>query len=104
MTELLTLKEAEERGITRVRKPIWADKLDHLHIGPGIWLHLYCPFNKECNGRDPVDMLKFQLDANEKAWEPYTGPLPDSDEYKAATAVFDGCLKESAPPESRGAK
>ena len=100
MADLISIKEAEAQGIERVRKPIWSNPLDHLHIGPGIWLHLYCPFNKECNGRDPVDILKFQQDANSKEWEPYSGPLPDSEEYKAAVAVFDGCLS----PTSTGAK
>lgn len=91
--ELISIKDAEAQGITRVRKPVWANPLDQLHIGPGIWTHLYCPFNKECNGRDPVDMLKFQIgDLDAKEWLPHTGSLPDSEEYKAAVAVFDGCL------------
>lgn len=100
MTELISIAEAAKRGIQRLRKPIWASKFDHLKIdivngAPGIWVHLYAPFNKECNGRDPVDMLIFQLGptaAKDKEFLPYSGPLPDSDEYKAEVAVFDGCL------------
>lgn len=98
MSNLISIKEAEAAGIERLRKPIWANPLDHLHVPKGIWAHLYCPFNKECNGRDPVKMLKFQLDQTTKEWEQYTGPLPDSAEYKAAVAAYDGCLTDSAEP------
>lgn len=59
-------------------------------------MYLYCPFNKECNGRDPVESLIMSWGrgaADEKCFVPYTGPLPDSDEYKAEVAKFDGCLK-----------
>lgn len=100
MADLISIKDAEAQGVERVRKPIWANPLDHLRIGSGIWLHLYSPFNKECNGRDPVDILKFQEDVTAKVFEPYTGPLPDSEEYKAAAAVFDGCLSRSGSIDS----
>jgi hypothetical protein len=52
-------------------------------------------------------MLKFQVDAKEwetKEWEPYAGPLPDSEEYKTEVARFDGCLKDSAPIQNRSQK
>lgn len=75
--------------------------MDHLKIDiidgkPGPWTHLYSPFNKECNGRDPVDMLFTQVDYDAVEVVPYTGPLPDSEEYKAAAAQFDGCLSRNA--------
>lgn len=96
--QLLSIKEAEAQGIERVRKPIWANPLDHLHIkpyaAPGIWTHLYCPFNQECNKRDPVEILRFQLDLNAKEYEPYTGPLPESEEYKADAAQYARCLSD----------
>lgn len=95
MANLMSLKEAKARGIKRVRQTIWANPLDHLQIGEGIWLHQWCPFNKECNGRDPVDILQFQMDMDAQEWEAYTGPLPDSAEYKAAVAVYDGCLSSA---------
>lgn len=96
--ELISVTQAAKQGIARIRKPIWANQLDHLKIDiidgvPGPWLHLYCPFNKECNGRDPVNVLCIDSDYDAKEFEPYTGPLPDSDEYKAAQAAFDGCLR-----------
>ena len=98
---LISIAEAAKQGIARLRKPIWANPLDHLKIDiiedmPGPWLHLYCPFNKECNGRDPVDVLGIGSDYDAKEFEPYVGPLPDSEEYKAAQSAFDGCLRSNA--------
>jgi hypothetical protein len=91
MSELLTIKEAAAKGIERLRQPQWANPLDHIKIdlvagGIGPWVHLWCPYNTECNKRDPVDMLIFQVDIDKSEWLPYTGPLEDSDEYKAEVA------------------
>lgn len=91
--ELISIKEAAARGIERVRKPIWANPLDHLKIDiiegkPGPWMHLWCPFNKKCNGRDPVDMLWIAMNYDEKSWLPYTGALPDSAEYVKAVQMY----------------
>jgi len=102
--DLISINEAAKRGIDRLRKPKWAQPEDHLKIDiidgrPGPWGHLYAPFNRECNGRDPVHELMLQ-GTDETEWLPYTGPLPDSDEYKAVQAKFDGCLgsnKSSTP-------
>lgn len=102
MTEpLISIFEAAARGIDRVRKPIWANQLDHLKIdivsggGPGPWCHLYCPFNLECNGRDPVDFVGcLESSYDEKEWVPYTGPLPESDEYKKVQKMFEGALSK----------
>lgn len=104
---MISINEAAERGISRLRLPVWANPLDHIKLdilkrssGPwgslGPWLHLWCPFNKECNGRDPVDIIITQFDCSIREYEPYTGPLPDSDEYKAAVAAYDGCLAQGA--------
>ena len=97
MAELISLYEAAERGIERVRQPNWANPFDHLKIDivdgkPGPWLHLFAPFNIECNGRDPVDFLwmfgPMNADPDAKCFEPYTGPMPDSDEYAANVSRF----------------
>lgn len=90
---LFSINEAARQGIERVRKPNWANKLDHLKIDiidgkPGPWLHLYAPFNLQCNGRDPVDTLSYQHDMNEACFENYAGPLPESEEYKTAVAAY----------------
>lgn len=103
---LFSLNEAAERGVDRVRQPNWSNPLDHIKIDlfpdgrHGPWAHLYSPFNKECNGRDPVDLLWLgkphgMIDADAKSFYAYTGPLPDSDEYKAAVAGFDGAMADS---------
>jgi hypothetical protein len=101
MLEQISIKEAAARGIERVRKPIWVNRYDHLKIDIvegelGPWLHLWCPFNMECNGRDPVDVLAFQFDLTLPEFEPYDGPLPNSVEYQAAVKKFDGVLSQES--------
>lgn len=98
MSELLTLAEAATKGIDRLRQPQWINPMDHIKIdliggatGPfklGPWVHLWCPSNMECNKRDPVDILIFHVGTDKAEWLPYTGPLEDSDEYKAEVAVI----------------
>ncbi len=97
---MISIIDAAAQGIERLRRPIWANPMDHLKIDilwgggkPGPWTHLFAPFNRECNGRDPVDILCTQMDYNAAEYVPYEGPLPDSDEYRAAVAAYDGCLK-----------
>lgn len=100
--ELISITDAVAMGIVRLRLPKWAAPEDHIRINIivdgdtnrlGPWVHLYCPFNQECNGRDPVDILITQFDRDAKEYVPYTGPVPESDEYKAKAAQFEGCLK-----------
>ena len=99
MTDLISIQDAAAQGIERLRRPIWATPEDHIKLDiidgcPGPWIHLFAPFNKECNGRDPVNMLSLGHDLSIKEWEPYRGPLPESDEYKAAVARYEGCLSK----------
>lgn len=97
---LLSINQAAAAGIERLRKPVWVSLLDHIKVDvvdgkPGPWLHLWCPINKECNGRDPIDVLAFgpsAVDLNEECFLPYTGPLPESDEYREAAARYEGNL------------
>lgn len=92
--KLLCIAEAASRGIERIRLPIWANPMDHLKIDivrghPGPWAHLYSPINLGCNGRDPVSFiwtLQGAVDIYERAYEAYSGPLPDSPEYRQAQA------------------
>lgn len=97
--DLISINDAAERGIVYLRQPQWANPLSHLKIDiqpdgkPGIWLRFFDPFNKECNGRDPVEMLApLAGSSSEKCWLPYTGKLSDSDEYKAAVKNYEGSL------------
>lgn len=90
---LISLKQAAAQGINRIRRPNWEESMDHLKMdiisgAPGPWLHLYCPANKEISGRDPVDMLGIYQDYDLAEFVPYTGPLPDSEEYKSAQMEY----------------
>jgi len=104
---LFSLNEAAARGVERVRQPNWSNPFDHIKIdlfkdgSHGPWIHLYAPFNKECNGRDPVDVIWIPppvgwIDPDVQSFYAYTGPLPDSDEYKAECAKYAGSLSDSA--------
>lgn len=92
--ELISLNDAAAKGIERLRKPVWTDPMEHIKIDAidgrlGPWVRLYSPGSLSCNGEDPVAMLLSTCgNLAEKALVPYTGPLPDSDEYKAAQARF----------------
>jgi hypothetical protein len=93
----ISIYEAAGRGVDRIRMERWANKFDHLKItidskGLCPWIKLYAPFNEECNGRDPVEILEWDLDCHERVYVPYEGPLPDSDEYRAEAARFKGVL------------
>ena len=98
MENLISITEAAEKGIEQLKKPEWKMIEDHLKIDiinnkPGPWMYLYSPFNKECNGRDPVDILSIEMgDLNKKEWIIYKGPSPNSYAYKNATASFKGVL------------
>lgn len=100
MADFISINEAAARGCALLRKPEWVSECDHLKVDiidggkPGPWTHLYAPFNKQCNGRDPVDVLCVSMDYDEQCWFPHTGPTHDSDEYKAQVARFDGFSEE----------
>lgn len=87
-TVLLSIKQAHSQGISRLRKPIWTNPMDHI-LCEFPWIKLYCPANRWINGRDPVDVLFLELGLDVPEYEPYSGPLPDSDEYQAEAARFD---------------
>lgn len=91
---LISVNQAAQQGVDRIRRPIWAHTMDHLKIDiidgrPGPWLHLYCPLNHACNGRDPVNTLGVGTNYDLEEFEVYSGPLPDSDEYRAEREKFD---------------
>lgn len=105
MNGKISIADAAQAGIQRVRLPYWSCKMDHIKIDiidnkPGPWLHLWCPYNKECNDRDPVDMLWMigptPMDIHKAEFEIYTGPLPDSEEYQKAVAAYSK-IKDNTP-------
>lgn len=107
MAKLISINEAASQGITLLRRPVWANPLDHLKIDifdgrPGPWGHLYAPFNMECNGRDPVAIITIGgvnggiwLDTSKREWVPYVGPIADSEEYRTAARGYEGTLKRA---------
>lgn len=80
----MTLHEAVEKGISRVRLPQWDHKEDYLLIDVfrdpldetkfacGPWLHLYSPLNVVVGNKNPVDMMFNVLNWDEDGWEEYT--------------------------------
>lgn len=102
MNQLISINEAARQGIERLRLPIWVLPEDHLKIdileskdgskNPGPWGRLYSPCNLECNGKDPFPLLLLNVDCDKAEWEPYTGVLPDSEEYKVKQESFKGVL------------
>jgi len=96
---MISIRDAVSQGITRLRIPIWHNPYSHIKIdimnsSLGPWVHLYEPFNEECNGRDPVSFLFTEINLQKHEYVEYFGPLPDSDEYKAEVARFKGCLTD----------
>ena len=84
---MLSINEAAAQGIERVHSPRWAIPFDHFKIDiidgePGPWLHLYSPINPLLGNKQPEDI--FGSDYGSQLYEPYTGPLPDSEEFKTA--------------------
>lgn len=94
--DLISIRQAAARGITRVRKQIWVNPEDHLEIAivdgaPGPWLKLWSPLNEGVGvGRDPVSILGVTGGVNfdEQVYLPYTGPEPNSEEYRALAKKF----------------
>jgi hypothetical protein len=94
---MISIIEAAAQGVERLRKPIWSDPYDHFKIDiidgkPGPWLHLWCPFNIACNGRDPVDCFAHQWDLSQAEFEPYEGPLPTSEAYMKRRHHFEKAM------------
>lgn len=96
-TQTLTIDEAAAQGIERLRRPNWANPMDHIKIDiidgkAGPWIHLYSIMNRDFNGRDPVNHLFIHVDRD--GYLPYTGALPDSEEYKAEEKKFSEFSKQ----------
>lgn len=100
MGELISIYEAAQRGIDRLRSPHCVGPMDHLIIDiidgePGPLVRLYSPHNKITNGRDPVHVLAIlqEVDFTARNLTAYDGPLPDSDEYKQAAAQHEAAQR-----------
>lgn len=91
----LSIKQAAERGIKYLRKPVWAHPMDHLkidiHNGTfGPWIRMYSPMNLDLNKRDPMDVLCIQMDCESEDFVEHTGPIADSPEYKTEQKKYEG--------------
>ena len=85
---LISIEDAIAAGIERVRMPSWYDPFIHIKIettNDGLVLLLFGPNNLEINEKDPVDFTGCAdeyYSRQDRMFVAYTGPLPDSDEYK----------------------
>ena len=90
MSDLISIEDAIAAGINRVRMPSWNDPFTHIKIettNDGVVLLLFGPKNSEINEKDPVDFTGCADEyygRQDRMFVAYTGPLPDSDEYKEA--------------------
>lgn len=104
MSNLMSINEAAQQGIERLRLPNWVNIFDHLKIDiveledgykePRLWAKFYSPSNLELNGQDPFPVFLLTMGLDKIEWEQYTGALPDSDEYKAKQESFKGMLEK----------
>ena len=88
--DLISIEGAIAAGIERVRMPSWNDPFTHIKIeatSDGVVLLLFGIRNLEINGEDPIDFTEVAdmvYRRQNRLFVAYTGPLPDSDEYKEA--------------------
>jgi len=79
---MISINEAVEQGITRVRMPRWAHDEDHLEIAIvagrlGPWVKLWSPTNEVIGQKNPQEVLWIGQDNESQIYEPYEGPLPE---------------------------
>ena len=104
-SKMISLREAAKLRLARIRRPKWSHKMDHIEIryntpltdsGIPLFGWFYGPFNKECNGRDKLEVCLLSSPIipgiDDKEWVEYTGALPDSEEYISEQALYEGCL------------
>lgn len=72
----MTMTEARERKLTRIRKPYWNPQA-HLvlthdpEFGYGPWVTLVDPPGQAAIGTGPQNLLAMQADDGEEDWEPF---------------------------------
>lgn len=79
---MISLREAVERGVTRLRRPQWLHPEDHLEIAivdgrRAPWVKLWSPKNAVIGLDNPKEFLMIDVDNEAQVYEPYEGPLPD---------------------------
>jgi len=106
-SKMISLREAAKLRLARIRRPKWSHKMDHIEIryntpltdsGIPLFGWFYGPFNKECNGRDKLEVCLLSSPIipgiDDKEWVEYTGVLPDSREYISERVLYEGCLSD----------
>src|SRR3990167_6972950 len=98
---MISIHEAIQSRVERIRKPNWAIPFDHLFLcikDGKMWPfgYLYSPSNFICNGEDPCKVLIVGFGSCiERIYEPYVGPLPGSVAYEAAVDKYRGFRVET---------
>jgi hypothetical protein len=76
MTELISIKEAEARGFTKLRLDKWSNPDDYLEFtktehGFGPWVKMWSPANEIVGHDNPHKILITMLgDVNDPCWRP----------------------------------
>jgi len=79
---VISINEAVQQGIMRLRMPRWAFPEDHIELSIvngllGPWVKLWSPGNEIIGEPNPKDILWVGQNNNEQIYEPYEGPLPE---------------------------
>lgn len=79
----MTIDEAVENGISRVRRPMWSNpnayvRLDLVDGGRGPWLRLYDRTSQEAIG-EPTPQVAPCFNDSLTDYEEYTGPIDPVD-------------------------
>lgn len=91
----MTLQEAVDKGVARLRQPQWVNDTDYIKIDIlkgnklGPWFHLYSPINKQIGNSNPLSHLWINFDnATEyNMWEEYKGPIDKAENIRITTAI-----------------
>jgi len=81
---MISINEAVAQGVTKVRKPLWANPEDYLQLDIidgklGPWTHLYSSLNEKIGEPNPQDILFTGVgDLDESSWKEFDdGPTVD---------------------------
>lgn len=78
--ELISLNEATDRGISKLRMTQWTNPHDHISLDlfpdgtHGPWVSLWSPANELCGNKNPHKMIMMSFDWDCKEWLPWTDP------------------------------
>lgn len=78
-TGLISIRQAEARGLTKLRLDVWANPDDYLEftmvefggVGFGPWVKLWSPTNAICEQENPQMLLITMIgDLDDECWRP----------------------------------